>query len=80
MTDDWTDVLAALLAAEARFLVVGAHALAVHGVPRAAQDLDVWVEPSPENAEIKASCLFGVCSLRDVMRRRLRPFDELLQL
>jgi hypothetical protein len=50
VTDDWTDVLAALLAAEARFLVVGAHALAVHGVPRAAQDLDVWVEPSPENA------------------------------
>lgn len=50
MTDDWADALAALIAAEARFLVVGAHALAVHGVPRATQDLDVWVEPSAENA------------------------------
>lgn len=50
MTDDWADALAALVAADARFLVVGAHALAVHGVPRATQDLDVWVDPSPENA------------------------------
>ncbi len=48
--DDWTDALAALIGARARFLVVGAHALAVHGVPRATQDLDVWVDPSPENA------------------------------
>jgi hypothetical protein len=48
--DDWADVLIALLDAKVRFLVVGAHALAVHGVPRATQDLDVWVEPSPENA------------------------------
>lgn len=48
--DDWTDALAALLEARARFLVVGAHALAVHGVPRATQDLDVWIDPSPDNA------------------------------
>jgi len=30
--------------------VVGAHALAVHGVPRATGDLDVWVRPEAENA------------------------------
>lgn len=51
MTDDWADVLVSLVEAGARFLVVGAHALAVHGIPRATQDLDVWVEPTPENAE-----------------------------
>jgi hypothetical protein len=50
VTDDWADALAALLAADARFLVVGAHALAVHGIPRATQDLDVWIDPSPDNA------------------------------
>ncbi|MGH7500354.1 MAG: hypothetical protein ACREL7_01220 [Longimicrobiales bacterium] len=50
MTDDWFDVLVALLGADARFLVVGAHAMAVHGVPRATQDLDVWIESSEENA------------------------------
>ncbi len=51
MTDDWTDVLGALAESGARFLVVGAHALAVHGVPRGTQDLDVWVDPSMDNAE-----------------------------
>lgn len=50
MNPDFVDFLAALLAAEARFLVVGAHALAVHGVPRATGDIDVWIERSPENA------------------------------
>ncbi len=49
MNPDFVDFLAALLAAEARFLVVGAHALAVHGVPRATGDIDIWIERSPGN-------------------------------
>lgn len=52
MTDDWYDLLAALLDRQVRFLVVGAHALAVHGVPRGTQDLDVWIDPAPENATL----------------------------
>jgi hypothetical protein len=36
--------------AEARFLVVGAFALALHARPRATGDLDLWVEPVPTNA------------------------------
>jgi hypothetical protein len=51
MTDDWLDVIRALLDADARFLTVGAHAMAVHGVPRGTQDLDLWIEPEPPNAE-----------------------------
>lgn len=43
-------MLQALLDAEARFLVVGAHALAVHGVPRATGDLDIWIDASQSNA------------------------------
>lgn len=50
MTDDWFDLLAALLDADARFLVVGAHAMAAHGIPRGTQDLDILVDPTPENA------------------------------
>ncbi|MFY7922199.1 MAG: hypothetical protein ACOVSI_07260 [Gemmatimonas sp.] len=50
MVEDFRDLLAELRRAEARFLVVGAHALAAHGVPRATVDLDVWIDPSPENA------------------------------
>lgn len=51
MSDDWADVLGALADSGARFLVIGAHAMAVHGVPRGTQDLDVWIDPSAENAE-----------------------------
>ena len=50
MTDDWLDAIRALLDAEARFLTVGAHAMAVHGVPRGTQDLDLWIEPEAANA------------------------------
>jgi len=44
-----------------RFLVVGAYALALHGHPRATGDLNVWVEPTPENAArvVAALCAFG---------------------
>lgn len=50
MPHDFRDVLAELVRADARFLVVGAHALSVHGVPRATVDLDVWVDASADNA------------------------------
>jgi hypothetical protein len=51
LNEDFRDILAALLDVEARFLVVGAHAMAVHGVPRATGDIDIWIEISPENAD-----------------------------
>ena len=51
MNEDFQDMLAALLWSGARFLVVGAHALAIHGVPRATADLDIWVRADPANAE-----------------------------
>jgi len=51
VNEDFRDLLAALVHANARFLVVGAHALAVHGVPRATGDLDVWIARDSTNAE-----------------------------
>jgi len=42
--------LSAFADCEVEYLLVGAHALAVHGVVRATADLDVWVRPSPGNA------------------------------
>ena len=48
--EDFLDMLGALLHAEVDFIVVGAHAMAVHGVPRATGDMDVLVRPVPENA------------------------------
>lgn len=51
MVQDFHDILTELVRSGARFLVVGAHALSAHGVPRATMDLDVWVAPDPENAD-----------------------------
>ena len=47
---DFKDLLSEFNAANVEFLVVGAHALAVHGHIRATKDLDVWVRPSLDNA------------------------------
>jgi hypothetical protein len=49
--EDFHDLLAELVRSGARFLVVGAHALSAHGVPRATVDLDIWVAPDPANAD-----------------------------
>lgn len=51
LNEDFLDMLQALVEAGVEFVVVGAHAMALHGVPRATGDLDVLVRPSPDNAE-----------------------------
>lgn len=57
MNDDFLDLLHALVEADVEFLVVGAHALAVHGVPRSTGDLDVWVRPTEANAQRTVAAL-----------------------
>jgi hypothetical protein len=61
MNPDFVDLLRAFIAADVRFLVVGAYALALHGRPRATGDLDVWVEATPGNAArvMRALAAFG---------------------
>ena len=77
MNPDFVDFLTALLAEDARFLVVGAHALAVHGTPRATGDMDVWIERTPENAQRvwRAFRTFGVpaSALGVVVEDLMRP-------
>lgn len=50
MNPDFRDLLAAFNARGVEFLVVGAHALAAHGLVRATKDLDLWVRPDSANA------------------------------
>ncbi len=61
MNRDFAEMLSALSDAGVEFLIVGAHALAAHGVPRATRDLDIWVNPTVENAGrvMKALRAFG---------------------
>jgi hypothetical protein len=47
---DFVELLSAFADHEVEQLVVGAHALAVHGHVRATKDLDVWIRPTAENA------------------------------
>jgi hypothetical protein len=55
--EDFFDMISALSDAQAEFIVVGAHAMAVHGVPRATGDLDILVRPTPDNAARVVSAL-----------------------
>ena len=61
MSPDFLDIIRALSDAEARFIIVGAYAVNVYVNPRATGDLDIWVEPSPQNAPkvLKALRAFG---------------------
>jgi hypothetical protein len=57
LNQDFKDLLSAFNANGVEFLIVGAHALAVHGHIRATKDLDVWVRPEAENARRVMSAL-----------------------
>ena len=46
MNRDFRDMLAAFCAEGVEFLLVGAYALAVHGIPRATGDIDLWIGTS----------------------------------
>ncbi|MFT7518427.1 MAG: hypothetical protein ACI9MC_000558 [Kiritimatiellia bacterium] len=61
LNEDFEDLLDALEATGVRFLVVGAHALAAHGVPRATSDIDILVQAESANARrvYEALVLFG---------------------
>jgi len=78
---DFVEMLSALCAAGVEFLVVGAHALAAHGLPRATGDLDIWVRRSPENATrvLEALRAFGV-PLHDLTADDLTRPDVVFQI
>jgi hypothetical protein len=61
---DFRDLLASFNAHGVDYLVVGAHALAYHGVPRYTGDLDVLVRPETTNARriLDALSEFGFTS------------------
>lgn len=61
---DWIDLLSALSGAKARALIVGGQAVIFHSEPRYTKDMDLWVDPSPENAERvwKALAVFGAAT------------------
>jgi hypothetical protein len=61
LNDDFADMLRSLKDAAVEFVIVGAHALAAHGIPRATGDIDIFVRPSVANATrvVRALVMFG---------------------
>jgi hypothetical protein len=62
MNSDFIDLLRLFDAHEVHYLVVGGYAVSHHAQPRFTKDLDLWIEPSAQNAARVASALreFGI--------------------
>jgi hypothetical protein len=58
---DFRDLIAEFNAHGVEYMIVGAHALAAHGLVRATKDLDIWVRPDLSNAPrvLRALQAFG---------------------
>ena len=50
-TSDFSDLLRLFEDSEIRYLVVGGYAVMVYTEPRFTKDLDIWIDPTPENAK-----------------------------
>ena len=78
---DYLDILQALVDEKAEFLLIGAYAMAAHGYPRATMDIDIWVMPSPKNAEsvLRALARFGA-PLQNLTRQDLETDGTVFQI
>ena len=61
MNPDFRDILSVFSDGRVEFMVVGAYAMAFHGLPRATGDIDLWVNATEENSVrvLKALARFG---------------------
>jgi hypothetical protein len=81
MNPDFLDMLSALNEVKAEYVIVGAHAVAAHGSPRATGDLDIWIQATRENAErvLEALRRFGA-PLYDLTVEDLSSPDVVFQI
>jgi hypothetical protein len=83
LPDDFRDLLVELADASAEFVVLGGHAVAFHGHPRATKDLDVLVKATAENAKkvYHALAAFGApLSSFEVGPEDFTTYDGVLQI
>ena len=50
LNSDFREILSAFCEEKVKFMLVGAYAVAAHGLPRATGDIDLWIDCSKENA------------------------------
>lgn len=83
LPEDFRDLLIELIDAGAEFVVVGGHAVAFHGHPRATKDLDVLVRASERNAACvyRALAAFGApLESFEVKEADFATYDGVLQI
>ena len=63
-SQDFKEFVELLNNLKAEYLVVGGYAVGIHGHPRYTGDLDIWLNPTPENAQRVLDCVneFGFSS------------------
>jgi hypothetical protein len=81
LNEDYKDMLLALSGEKVRYLLIGAYALAAHGYPRATMDIDIWVMPSPKNADavMRALRCFGA-PLHNLTKEDLQKDGTIFQI
>jgi hypothetical protein len=83
LPDDFRDLLVELADAGADFVLVGGHAVAFHGHPRATKDMDVLIRATTGNAErvYRALAAFGApLSTFEVQAGDFVSYDGVLQI
>ena len=62
MNSDFKDLLQSLQKFEVRYLIAGGYAVIHHAQPRYTKDIDIWLEPTQENASLlmRAFLDFGI--------------------
>lgn len=65
-SQDFKEFVALLIENKAEYLIVGGYAVSVHGHPRYTGDLDIWLNPTSENALKILKCVneFGFSSYK----------------
>jgi len=64
LSRDFKEFVELLIKNKVEYLIVGGYAVAIHGYPRYTGDLDIWLNPTPENAKsiLRAVNEFGFSS------------------
>ncbi len=81
LNQDYKEMLQILQKHKVNYILVGAYALAAQGYPRGTLDIDIWVNPSKDNALNLYNALveFGV-PLRDINEDTFREKGIIFQI
>ena len=74
-SQDFKEFIELLIKNKAEYLIVGGYAVGIHGHPRYTGDLDIWLNPTPQNAEciLKSVNEFGFSSFKLSIEDFIKP-------